>query len=66
MNNSYGLEPRQALKYICEICQNEYSKGKRKININVIWNIADEGLMFEYDTSTHPNPNGYKNAKTCL
>ncbi len=66
MGNGYSIPPREALKMICDICQTEYSKGKRKININKIWNIADEGLMFEYDTNTVPSPNGYKNAKTCL
>lgn len=66
MGNSYGIPPKEALRMICEICQNEYSKGKRKININKIWNIADEGLMFEYDTSTRPSPNRHEEAKTCL
>ena len=65
-SNSYGIPPRRALEIICEICQQEYAKGKRRININEIWNIADEGLMFEYDTSTRPSPNGYKGAKQCL
>ena len=64
--NSYGIAPKEALKMICDICQREYSKGKRKININTIWNIADEGLMFEYDTNTIPSPNGHKEAKICL
>lgn len=65
-SNSYGIAPKEALKLICDICQREYSKGKRKININEIWNIADEGLMFEYDTNTIPSPNGHKEAKICL
>lgn len=44
--NSYGMPPGVALGMICTLCEKEYSKGKRKININRIWNIADEGLHY--------------------
>lgn len=52
MNRPY-YTPKQALDLICKLCEESYSKGKRKININQIWNIADQGLRYEYDTSTN-------------
>lgn len=60
-NNRYT--PKQALQKICDICEEEYGKGKRKININLIWNIADDGLNYQYDTSTKP---GLNFGDTCL
>ena len=50
--NKGRFTPMGALKAICDILQSEYSKGKRKVNINRIWNIADSGLNYEYDTSS--------------
>ena len=48
--NSYGIPPGVALDMICTLCEKEYSKGKRKININRIWNIADRGRHYGNDT----------------
>lgn len=50
IGNSYGIPPKAALDMICTICEKEYSKGKRKININRIWDIADRGRCYSYDT----------------
>lgn len=47
--NSYGIPPGVALDMICTLCEEEYSKGKRKININRIWDIADRGLCYGND-----------------
>ena len=51
-NKKPSLSPTDALDLICKICQSEYNKGKRKININKIWNIAYMGLVDNSDTST--------------
>lgn len=57
---SYGntkprITPAQALKELNDLLAWEYLKGKRKININKVWEIVEAGLPVDYpvDTTTH-------------
>jgi hypothetical protein len=51
-NTKFKLSPIEALKYLNNLCYDEYNKGKRKININKVWNIVDAGLSENYTGGT--------------
>lgn len=54
---SYGntkpkMTPAQALKELNDLLAWEYLKGKRKININKVWEIVEAGLSDNYTEET--------------
>ena len=54
---SYGntkprMTPAQALKELNDLLAWEYLKGKRKININKVWEIVEAGLPENYTGET--------------
>lgn len=51
-NTKFKLSPVEALEYLNELCYDEYNKGKRKININRVWEIVDAGLPENYTGET--------------
>lgn len=55
-NTKFKLSPVEALKYLNELCYDEYNKGKRKININRVWEIVDAGLPENCSVSTQTIP----------
>ena len=52
-NKQTSLSPTKALNKLKDICEYNYLKGKRKLNINVVWEIVEAGLAYTNDTSTH-------------
>ena len=55
-NKRVSLSPIDALKQLKSICESNYLKGKRKLNINVVWEIVEAGLTQVNDTDTHTVP----------
>lgn len=55
-NTKFKLSPVEALKYLNELCYDEYNRGKRKININRVWEIVDAGLPENSAVSTKTIP----------
>ena len=55
-NSRLTLTPSEAVKLLNKICYDEYQKGKRKININRVWEIVDAALPKNAPMDTHSVP----------
>lgn len=55
-NTKSKITPVQALKELNDLLSWEYLKGKRKININRVWEIVDAGLPENSSVSTKTIP----------
>ena len=64
-NTKFKLSPVEALKYLNELCYDEYNRGKRKININRVWEIVDAGLPDNYtEETTTPKQSVFSNNRS--
>ena len=50
------MTPFEAVEILNKICYDEYNKGKRKININRVWEIVDAALPENSPVDTHTVP----------
>ena len=50
------MTPAEACQAIYDLCSHEYQKGKRKININQVWDIAYAGLPENGPVDTYTVP----------
>lgn len=55
-NKRLVLTPAEACEAICKLCTSEYKKGKRKVNINKVWDLAYAGLPENGPVDTHTIP----------
>ena len=64
MNRRLVMTPAEACKAITDLCAYEYLKGKRKININRVWELAYAGLPENAPPDTHSIPIYYGGTDT--
>lgn len=64
MNRRLVMTPTEACKAITDLCAYEYLKGKRKININRVWELANAGLPENGPVDTHTVPIFYNGNNT--
>lgn len=64
-NTKSKITPVQALKELNDLLAWEYLKGKRKININKVWEIVEAGLPENYTgEATTPKQSVFSNNRS--